>query len=36
MVDNYALEPEEVAAGLVLTCQAIPITPTLAVDYDTI
>jgi ring-1,2-phenylacetyl-CoA epoxidase subunit PaaE len=35
MVDNYALEPDEVAAGLVLTCQAVPTTPTLAVDYDT-
>jgi ring-1,2-phenylacetyl-CoA epoxidase subunit PaaE len=36
MVDNYALEAEEVAAGLILTCQAIPTSPTLAVDYDTI
>ncbi|GAB2596415.1 phenylacetate-CoA oxygenase/reductase subunit PaaK [Streptomyces capparidis] len=32
---NYALEPEEVAAGYVLTCQSHPVTDTLAVDYDT-
>ncbi|MDQ2849848.1 MAG: phenylacetate-CoA oxygenase/reductase subunit PaaK [Actinomycetota bacterium] len=31
---NYALEPEEVAAGYILTCQAIPTTDTLTVDYD--
>jgi ring-1,2-phenylacetyl-CoA epoxidase subunit PaaE len=36
MAENYALEPEDVAAGLVLTCQAIPTSPVLAVDYDTI
>jgi ring-1,2-phenylacetyl-CoA epoxidase subunit PaaE len=34
MVDNYALEPEEVAAGLVLTCQSIPTTTKVVVDYD--
>ncbi|WP_432826732.1 1,2-phenylacetyl-CoA epoxidase subunit PaaE [Dactylosporangium sp. CA-092794] len=31
---NYALEPAEVAAGYVLTCQAIPESDTLLVDYD--
>ena len=31
---NYALEPEEVAAGIVLACQAHPITDTVALDYD--
>ncbi len=31
---NYALEPEEVAAGMVLTCQAHPVTPTVSVEYD--
>jgi ring-1,2-phenylacetyl-CoA epoxidase subunit PaaE len=31
---NYALEEREVAAGYVLTCQALPITDTVTVDYD--
>ena len=31
---NYALEPAEVEAGYVLTCQALPETPELTVDYD--
>ncbi|MGN6606807.1 MAG: 1,2-phenylacetyl-CoA epoxidase subunit PaaE [Jatrophihabitans sp.] len=31
---NYALEPEEVAAGYVLTCQTRPTTDALTVDYD--
>jgi ring-1,2-phenylacetyl-CoA epoxidase subunit PaaE len=31
---NYALEPEEVAAGYVLTCQSLPITDAVTVDYD--
>lgn len=34
MAHNYALEPDEVAAGYVLTCQSTPVTPTLVVDYD--
>ncbi|HST65829.1 MAG TPA: 1,2-phenylacetyl-CoA epoxidase subunit PaaE [Mycobacteriales bacterium] len=31
---NFALEPAEVAAGYVLTCQSLPTTDTLTVDYD--
>ncbi|MGZ4566677.1 MAG: 1,2-phenylacetyl-CoA epoxidase subunit PaaE [Blastococcus sp.] len=31
---NYALEPEEVAAGYVLTCQSLPVSETVTVDYD--
>jgi ring-1,2-phenylacetyl-CoA epoxidase subunit PaaE len=31
---NYALEPEEVAAGYVLTCQSLPVTDTVTVNYD--
>ncbi|WP_367573367.1 1,2-phenylacetyl-CoA epoxidase subunit PaaE [Streptomyces griseoaurantiacus] len=31
---NYALEPAEVDAGYVLTCQSHPVTETLTVDYD--
>jgi ring-1,2-phenylacetyl-CoA epoxidase subunit PaaE len=31
---NYALEPKEVAAGYVLTCQALPITDAVTVDFD--
>lgn len=31
---NYSLEPWEVAAGFVLTCQAHPTTPRVVVDYD--
>ena len=31
---NYALEPEEVAAGVILACQAHPVTDTVSVDYD--
>ncbi|WP_327023239.1 1,2-phenylacetyl-CoA epoxidase subunit PaaE [Micromonospora sp. NBC_01739] len=34
MARNYALEPDEVAAGYVLTCQSSPRTDTLTVDYD--
>lgn len=31
---NYALEPEEVAAGIILACQAHPVTETVRLDYD--
>ena len=31
---NYALEPEELAAGYVLTCQALPASDKITVDYD--
>jgi ring-1,2-phenylacetyl-CoA epoxidase subunit PaaE len=31
---NYALEPAEVAAGYVVTCQAMPESDSLVVDYD--
>ena len=31
---NYALEPEEVEAGYVLTCQAHPLTKEVTVDFD--
>ncbi|MGS2613795.1 1,2-phenylacetyl-CoA epoxidase subunit PaaE [Micromonospora sp. LZ34] len=34
MARNYALEPDEVAAGYVLTCQSTPTTDKLTVDYD--
>ena len=31
---NYALEADEVEAGYVLTCQSLPVTDTVTVDYD--
>lgn len=31
---NYALEPDEIAAGFVLTCQSFPVSDTVTVDYD--
>ena len=31
---NYALEPEELAAGYVLTCQSLPTSDALTVDFD--
>lgn len=31
---NYALEPEEVAAGIILPCQAHPLTERVRLDYD--
>lgn len=34
MDTNYALEPEETARGVVLTCQSHPVTDRLVVDYD--
>jgi hypothetical protein len=30
----YGLTPAEIAAGYVLTCQSIPISPTVALSYD--
>ena len=34
MASNYALEPADVAAGYVLTCQSSPVTEKLEIDYD--
>lgn len=34
MVRNYALEPAEVAADFVLTCQSFPVSARLTADYD--
>lgn len=34
MRENYALEPDEIAAGYVLTCQSRPTSDRVAVDYD--
>lgn len=34
MSENYALEPDELERGFVLTCQAHPTTPEVVVDYD--
>jgi ring-1,2-phenylacetyl-CoA epoxidase subunit PaaE len=34
MARNFALEPDELAAGYVLTCQSSPVTDRVAVDYD--
>jgi ring-1,2-phenylacetyl-CoA epoxidase subunit PaaE len=34
MARNFALEPDELAAGYVLTCQSSPVTDFLKVDYD--
>ena len=31
---NYALEPEEVEAGYVLTCQTVPTADAVTVDFD--
>ena len=31
---NYSLEPEEIAAGYILTCQSHPTTETVVVNYD--
>ncbi|MGQ0576408.1 MAG: 1,2-phenylacetyl-CoA epoxidase subunit PaaE [Pseudonocardia sp.] len=32
---NFALEDDEVAAGFVLTCQSVPVSDAVTVDYDT-
>ena len=34
MVVNYALEPEEVEAGFILTCQCYPLTGNVVIDFD--
>ena len=34
MAKNQILTDSEIAEGLILTCQAHPLTPTLKVDYD--
>lgn len=34
MEENYALEPEEIDAGYVLTCQSHPTSDTVSVDFD--
>ncbi len=34
MVNNDALEDDEVAEGYVLTCQALPTSPTVRLTYD--
>ena len=31
---NYALEPDEVSAGIVLACQSHPVTDEVSLDYD--
>jgi ring-1,2-phenylacetyl-CoA epoxidase subunit PaaE len=32
---NYALEPDEIDAGVILACQAHPVTEKVTLDYDT-
>ncbi|MBX3194846.1 MAG: phenylacetate-CoA oxygenase/reductase subunit PaaK [Microbacteriaceae bacterium] len=34
MTENYALEPDELERGYILTCQSHPRTPSVKVDYD--
>jgi ring-1,2-phenylacetyl-CoA epoxidase subunit PaaE len=36
MAANYALQPWELDAGFVLTCQSRPTTPAVTVDYDAV
>lgn len=31
---NYALEPDELALGFILSCQSHPVSPTVVVNYD--
>jgi len=31
---NYALEQEELDAGYILTCQSLPVSDQITVDYD--
>ncbi len=33
---NYGLEPDEIAAGFILTCQSHPITENVTVDFDAV
>jgi hypothetical protein len=33
MASNDALEPDEVRSGVVLTCQALPVTPTVRLEF---
>ena len=35
MAENFALEPDELERGYVLTCQSVPTSEKIAVDYDT-
>jgi ring-1,2-phenylacetyl-CoA epoxidase subunit PaaE len=35
MKTNYGLSPQEVAQGYVLTCQAVPLSDDVVLDYDT-
>ena len=34
MDENYALEPEELERGFILTCQSHPTSESVAVNYD--
>ena len=34
MKQNYGLSEEELAQGYVLTCQAVPMTDDVKLDYD--
>ena len=34
MEENYALEPDEIEKGYILTCQSRPTSPEVTVDYD--
>ena len=36
MIENASLSDDEIAEGLVLTCQAQAKTPTITVDYDAV
>ncbi len=33
---NYGLEPDEIAAGFILTCQSHPVTENVTVDFDAV